>query len=215
VLVGSGPEEASARALAASLGVADRVEIQPWRAASEVAEIYRLAHVVLVPSVPTETWTEQFGRVIVEGHASGAVVAGYASGTIPEVSAGVAAVVEPGDRDALGDGVLTLTRDPELWADFRARGVELSRTRTWARVAERQAELYCRVAAGEAARHRLPRSPRGRRRAARAEFGPTAPLRAGVRPFAVPLLRRRGVFSAALGSLIDAGSEFAARLPRT
>ena len=56
-----------ARARAAALGLADRLELLPWRPASELADIYRGTHVVLVPSRPTTTWVEQFGRVIVEG----------------------------------------------------------------------------------------------------------------------------------------------------
>ena len=53
---------------------------------ADLATRYRSTHVVLVPSVSTPTWVEQFGRVIVEAQASGAVVAGYASGAIPRSS---------------------------------------------------------------------------------------------------------------------------------
>ena len=79
---GLGAEVAPARELAGQLGVGDRLEVQPWLDLHAAAELYRRAHVVLVPSAPTETWTEQFGRVIVEAQASGAVVAGYATGSI-------------------------------------------------------------------------------------------------------------------------------------
>jgi len=215
VLAGGGPEEGTARELAAALGVADRVEIDPWRPAAELAEVYRRTHVVLVPSVATETWVEQFGRVIVEAHASGAVVAGYASGSIPEVAGGAAVLADAGDTAQLADRVVALLADPSEYSRLREQGLALSRSRAWAQVAERQAELYRRVLAGEVERVPLPRSPRERRALARAEFGPTAATTAGTRPFALPLLRRGGALPAAFGTAVDATAELAAwLLPR-
>ncbi len=81
LVVGQGPEEQTALDLAASLGIGDRLEILPWQPAEQLAAIYRRTHVVLVPSRPTETWVEQFGRVIIEvpAQASGAVVADTAA----------------------------------------------------------------------------------------------------------------------------------------
>jgi glycosyltransferase involved in cell wall biosynthesis len=212
VLAGSGPEEWQARELAEGLGIADRVEIEPWRPASELAELYRRAHLVLVPSHATATWVEQFGRVIVEAHASGAVVAGYASGSITEVAGDAAVLADPGNATQLAERVVTVLGDLDEYARLRARGLVLCRTRTWAHVAERQAELYRRVIAGELERLPLPRSPRERRAKARAEFGPPAATTAGVRPFALPLLRRGGAAAAALAAVIDAATEAYARL---
>jgi glycosyltransferase involved in cell wall biosynthesis len=212
LLAGSGPEERPARELAAVLGVADRLQVELWRPASELAELYRRAHVVLVPSVATPTWVEQFGRVIVEAHASGAVVAGYASGSIPEVAGEAAVLADPGNATQLAERVVTVLGDLDEYARLRARGLALCRTRTWAHVAERQADLYRRVIAGELERLPLPRSPRQRRAVARAEFGPTAATTSDTRPFALPLLRRGGPAASALSALIDAANESYARL---
>ena len=212
VVAGSGPEEGPVRELAAALGLADRVEVEPWRSAAELAELYRRVHVVLVPSVATATWVEQFGRVIVEAQASGAVVAGYASGSIPEVAGDAAVLADPGNATQLAEGVVALLDDPARYARLRELGLGLSRARTWAQVAARQAALYRRVAAGETGRVPLPRSPRKRRALARAEFGATAATTAGTRPFALPLLRRGGGAAAALAALADMTSESYARL---
>lgn len=214
VVVGRGPEEASVRARAAALGVADRLELVPWQEAADLAATYQTAHIVLVPSRPTETWVEQFGRVIVEAQASGAVVAGYASGAIPEVAGDAAILAEVGAVSQLADRVVELATDPAAYARLRERGLEMSRVRTWTRVAERQAALYRRVVNGDAPRISLPPSPRKRRAAARAEFGPTAATTAGTRPFAVPILRRGGLLAAGLGRVIDEGAELAARTRR-
>ncbi len=214
VVVGSGPEEATARARARALGVGDRVEIVPWQPTDALAATYRSAHFVLVPSRPTETWVEQFGRMIVEAHASGAVVAGYASGSIPEVSAGAAILVPVGAVAELADRILEVAGDAAAYDDLRRRGFALCAERTWEQVAGRQAELYRRVAAGDVPQLDLPRSPKARRAAARAEFGPTAATTAGVRPFALPVLRKGGVVPSVLGGVIDLGSEIAARVRR-
>lgn len=212
VVVGSGPEEQTVMSLAEALGVTKRLELISWRPAEELAAIYRAAHVVLVPSVPTYTWTEQFGRVIVEAHASGAVVAAYATGSISEVG-GEPTVLSPRmDATSLANTVVELISNAEEYERRRAAGVALAAERTWERVAERQAELYRRVAAGDIDRVPLPRSPRLRRVAARAEFGASAPTRAGLRPFALPILRRGGYLPAALGALVDAGAELQAGL---
>lgn len=215
VIVGSGPEANPARALADSLRVGDRLEVESWRPADELADIYRRAHVVLVPSVATSTWTEQFGRVIIEAQACGAIVAAYASGAIPEVVAGTGVVVAPGDVSALGTALVRLVEEAEGYAEHRSRGLQLAQTRTWDRVAAMQAALYHQVTRQDAQpRPAMPLSPRERRAAATAEFGAAAPLSAGARPFALPLLRRGGVGARALGFVADAAGEARAALLR-
>ena len=150
--------------------------------------------------------------MIVEAQACGAVVAGYASGAIPEVAGEPAILTDVGAVAELGDRVAALASDPAGYADRRAQGIELSRTRTWAQVAARQADLYRRVTAGDVPHLELPSSPRRRRELARAEFGPTASTTAGARPFALPLLRRGGRLQDALAWLLDAGTELASRV---
>jgi glycosyltransferase involved in cell wall biosynthesis len=210
VLVGAGPEEHRAQQLAEQLGLGDRLESVPWASPADVAGTCRRAHIVLVPSMPTETWTEQFGRVIVEAQASGAVVAGYDTGSIAEVGGAAAVLVKGGDVSALADAVSGLVQDPGEYEMRRERGLQSSATRTWHEVAARQVELYELVATGSECLQ-LPASPRLRREAARAEFGPTAPTMAGIRPFALPVLRRGGRFASGAGRMIDAIAESKAR----
>ena len=211
VIVGDGPERSRALDLADFLGVSDRVEIVPWQFGSELASIYRRCHIVLVPSKPTLTWVEQFGRVIVEAQASGAVVAAYASGSIAEVAGGAALLTEVGEEDKLASWVADLLDSPVEFAALRDRGLKLARERSWGQVAARQARLYECAAAGAVPRPPRPRSPAARREAAREEFGPPAATGAGKRPFAAPLLRRGGVLVSSVEWLLDTGAELAAR----
>jgi glycosyltransferase involved in cell wall biosynthesis len=212
IVIGQGPEEMRARELAISLGVADRVEIKAWKQGSELASAYRMAHIVLLPSVPTSTWVEQFGRVIVEAQASGAVVAGYANGSIPEVAGDAGLLVPTGEVEQLAESVIRVTSDPDEFARKRDAGRRRAASRTWRAVAGRQAYLYRTVHTGKPTQLDLPRSPRWRRAAARSEFGPTASTLGGVRPFALPLLRRNNAAARALGGVIDAVGELAAHL---
>jgi glycosyltransferase involved in cell wall biosynthesis len=210
VVCGEGPERVVAQRLAASLGVADRVELRGWQPGPSLAAAYRTAHVVLVPSRPT-TVAEQFGRVIVEAQASGAVVAGYACGAISEVGGDAAVIVPLGNVDSLIASIARLVVDPSEFARRRDCGQSKTATRTWRAVAAQQASLYERVRCDPRPRGDLPRSPRRRREVARAEFGETASTPAGRRPFALPLLRRGGLISRLLAIVIDACAEFAAR----
>jgi glycosyltransferase involved in cell wall biosynthesis len=207
VIFGEGPAERRARELAVSLGVSERVEFRGWQGAFELASAYRTAHVLLVPSRPS-TVAEQFGRVIVEAQASGAVVAGYDCGAIAEVAGEAGVVVSVGDVAALAERVARVVDDPADFARRREDGRHQAAARTWQAVAARQLDLYRDVqgAAGSPALA-LPRSPRQRRALARSEFGPTAVTPAGERPFALPLLQRGGRGAAALGVVIDAAAE--------
>lgn len=146
---------------------------------------------------------EQFGRVIVEAQASGAVVAGYACGAIPEVAGQAAIVVPIGEVDQLAESVSRLVVHTADFTRRREAGQRQALERTWNAVAERQLELYRQVRAEPRFVLRLPRSPRQKRRIARAEFGPTASTPAGARPFALPLLRRGGSVPRLLATLID------------
>jgi glycosyltransferase involved in cell wall biosynthesis len=203
VLVGSGPESSHALRLATDLGLDGRVELHEWAPSGKVAEHYRRCHLVLVPSTATVTWAEQFGRVIVEAQACGAVVVGYASGSIPEVGGEAAVLVPEGRVDQLADAVVEVTTDEAAWARRRTLSEELAATRTWRSVAARQLDLYQRVLANPADEVLLPRGRAARRKHARQEFGPPATTPAGDHPFAIWPLRNGGRFARLLEGAVD------------
>jgi glycosyltransferase involved in cell wall biosynthesis len=212
VISGQGPDVKPARAFAASLGLSKRVEFKAWQTGPELAADYRASHFVLVPSRPTFRWVEQFGRVIDEAQASGAIVAAYANGAIPDVAGEAGILVETGAVEELAAGVARVISDPDEFSRRREQGQLQASSRTWARVAADHLALYQEVLSGTPPRIALASSPRERRAAARAEFGPTAATPAGERPFALPLLRRGGPLPRALGYVIDAAVELRARL---
>ena len=212
IISGTGPEEASARELARTLKVLDRIDFLGWQSPSELASAFRLAHFVLVPSRPTESWAEQFGRVIIEARASGAVVAAYASGAIPEVAAGAGLLVPTGDFAQLAACIVEAWTNPEEYTRRREEGMALSGRNTWAHIADRQFNLYRSVCDGNRVRKSLPHSPQRRRAAARVEFGSTVETVGGPRPFALRYLRQSRVGVSEMEWLLDMGGELAARI---
>lgn len=210
VVVGRGPEEVAARSLVAELDLTGQVELLPWTDVEGLAEHYRASHVTLLPSTATRTWVEQFGRVILEAQAAGSIVVGYASGSIPEVAAGLALLAPEGDTAALAAHVVQLSRDENEYRALRAGGLERAEGASWAVVAERQAALYQRVLDG------VPRLPgeQASRHSAVEEFGPPAQVAGGGRPFALPVLREDRRWTRALAAGVDAASQMGQALRR-
>lgn len=81
LVIGDGPERARSEARAASAGIPARFlgavthdEVPAW---------LRACALVVVPSKPTATWTEQFGRVPIEANAAGVPVIVSDAGELP------------------------------------------------------------------------------------------------------------------------------------
>lgn len=153
-ITGDGPQRDELEALAAHLGIADRVAFLGFADGEELGDRYRRLDVVAVPSIPWPGWLEQFCRVAVEAMASGVPVVASRSGAIPDVVGDSGILVEPGDPHALRDGI-----DDALarWPDLREKGLVRAEDFTWERVAEQHLALYREVApVSDAGRGRAP-----------------------------------------------------------
>lgn len=132
VMVGPRHEHAAAlRSLAHSLGVADRVDDLADLSDHALAQTYRNAVALLVPSRE-----EGFGLVIIEAMAAGTPVIVVDAPPLPEVAGGAAAIVPLDDDAAMAAAIRTLDRGA-----LRARGLERARAFTWAKAAEQTAKL--------------------------------------------------------------------------
>jgi glycosyltransferase involved in cell wall biosynthesis len=97
LLVGAGRERERLRRYAEALGIGERLEIRaaPY---DEMPAIFGRARAVVLASLATPSWEEQFGMVLAEALAAGAPVLASRSGAIPEVLAGSSArLFDPGD----------------------------------------------------------------------------------------------------------------------
>lgn len=96
LLVGDGPERGRLLRYADELGLGGRVEIRavPY---AEMPAVFAAASCVVLGSLATPVWEEQFGMVLAEAMAAGAPILASASGAIPEVLGPSARLFAPGD----------------------------------------------------------------------------------------------------------------------
>jgi D-inositol-3-phosphate glycosyltransferase len=143
-----GGERGRLQSLARSLGVSDRVTFLGAVSHAELADLYAVADVCVVPSR-----TETFGLVALEAQASGLpVVASAVGGLLDIVDDGVTGYLVSGrDADDFASRVARVLSDDAL----RRRMGEVARERaaqfTWARSVDRLQSLYDCVEAPEPA----------------------------------------------------------------
>jgi len=142
-LVGEGPEQPRLEALAAALGVRDRVTFTPWLSSAAMPDFYRSIDVLVLPSRRSPGWIEQFGRVLIEAMASGVACVGSDSGEIPHVIGDAGLVFPEDDARALAGALARLGRDAGLRRALgeagRARAIERF---SMARVVAETAAVY-------------------------------------------------------------------------
>jgi glycogen(starch) synthase len=121
VIAGDGAERANLEQRAATRGVADRVEFTGWVAADAMGTLVARATAVLVPSR-----LEGFGLVALEAALGGRPVIAARVGGLPEVVADgtTGILVDPGDADALAEGMVALMSNRERAARMGEQGRE-------------------------------------------------------------------------------------------
>jgi glycosyltransferase involved in cell wall biosynthesis len=120
LVVGDGPMRARAEARAADLrarfiGPVEHADVPAWYASMDI---------VAIPSRATETWKEQFGRVVIESNAASVPVVVSDSGELPATVAatGGGLVVPEGDVGALAHALGALASDPARRAELGTAG---------------------------------------------------------------------------------------------
>ncbi len=129
VFVGDGESLEDMRALAAELGIADRVTFAGWRYDDDIRQILSTCDVCLAPDPPSPLNDVSTMIKIPEYLAMGCAVASYDL-TESRVSAGDAAeYATPGDPEALGAAVARLLDDPGRRAAMARAGQDDVRDR--------------------------------------------------------------------------------------
>lgn len=111
------PYEAQLRALAAELGVAERVRFPDWLAESELEGLYALSSAFVLPSL-----IEGFGLPVLEAMQRGLPVACANTSALPEVAGDAALLFDPESQEEIDRAVGRLLEDQRLADDLRARG---------------------------------------------------------------------------------------------
>jgi glycosyltransferase involved in cell wall biosynthesis len=83
--------------------------------------IHNCADIFVLPSLPTPSWQEQFGYVLIESMACGKPVISTCTGSIAEVVGDTGILVPPNDFTALSRAMEDLATTPAMWKTLGSR----------------------------------------------------------------------------------------------
>lgn len=141
-VVGDGAHGEALREQATRAGLQDRVRFRGFVDHGALPALYRSFDVLVVPSLPTPSWEEQFCRVAVEAMACGVPVVASASGALPEVVGPGGVLFRPGDAGDLRAVLHDLDRDPVRRAELSRTAKASAHRFRWEAVADRHRALY-------------------------------------------------------------------------
>jgi glycosyltransferase involved in cell wall biosynthesis len=148
VMVGSGPQREPGEALAARLGIAERVEWRGFVSEEEKRRILGESRLFVAPS-----YEEGWGISVCEALASGLPVAAYTLSVLDELFGSAYLGVEPGDVNGLARLITELLTDDGLVERLSRTGPEVASRYDVSRVADDELALIlarrARVAAEE------------------------------------------------------------------
>ena len=116
------------------LGLEPRVEFAGYVEHEGLASLYRGAACLVFPSR-----YEGFGLPVLEAMASGTPVVATTAGAVPEIAGDAAVLVEPGDPEALAEGIRQALADRERLV---AAGLDRASRFTWAETARLTLAVY-------------------------------------------------------------------------
>lgn len=119
VIIGDGPFAPALREVAARSLAPGRIRFVPQVKSREIAHWLRAIDCLCLPSLTRPNWKEQFGRILIEAMAAGAVCVGSDSGEIPNVIANAGLVFPEGNVGALADRINSLAGDQALLTSLR------------------------------------------------------------------------------------------------
>jgi glycosyltransferase involved in cell wall biosynthesis len=130
VIGANDPRYPEARIRAKQLGLQEAVQWDGYVTGPDLVTAYRRAALFVFPSL-----YEGFGLPVLEAMACGAPVVCSHCGSLPEVAADAACLIDPENPEALATAMDRVLSNPELAADLSARGLHRAAQFTWARTA--------------------------------------------------------------------------------
>lgn len=141
-IAGEGAEQNALQALAATLGIAERVQWVGKIDSEAMVAFYQSLDLFVLPSRTQPNWKEQFGRVLIEAMACAICVIGTDSGEIPHVLGEAGAIVPEDDVEGLRQQLQRLLDDSTQRDQLGAAGrTRVLHNYTMASIAE--ATLHC------------------------------------------------------------------------
>jgi glycosyltransferase involved in cell wall biosynthesis len=138
IVVAKGTDNRTTQRLISTLGIRDYVKFIDEIDTLELVNQYRLASVVIVPSV-----YEGFGLPAAEAMACGAPTVSTTAGALPEVVGDAGILVPPADVKALVNAISALVVNPDKRKHLSAIGRRrIVQTFNWGNTAKNTAEVY-------------------------------------------------------------------------
>lgn len=122
--IGSGPFEEELRGAVHKAGLTADVTFIEAMAPTALAKEFCRLNVLVLPSLTTAVWKEQFGRVLTEAMASKIPVIGSDSGAIPEVIGDAGLIFPEGNAQALAHCLSQLWSSPLRCQELADRGFQ-------------------------------------------------------------------------------------------
>jgi glycosyltransferase involved in cell wall biosynthesis len=142
-MIGAGSELDALRTEASTAAISSQVEFAGALSQDEVLQRIAGLDVVLIPSLTTAHWKEQFGRVAAQAMAHSAAVIASDSGSLREVVADAGVLVPEGDVDGFARELRLLLEEPRHRAELSARGrVRAVEHFSWNVVADKADRMY-------------------------------------------------------------------------
>ncbi|HUO58254.1 MAG TPA: glycosyltransferase [bacterium] len=124
LLVGNGSLRQELEQKAAELGVDGRTKFIPAMSQQKLPDYLNSMDVLVLPSLTTLKWKEQFGRVLIEAQACGVPVIGSDSGAIPEVIGKAGLIFKEADTGELAKGLRRLAASKSLRKKLALAGIK-------------------------------------------------------------------------------------------
>lgn len=118
IFIGNGKEKVNLMRIAKEHGLSDSVHFVNHAPNDMVRSLYKEARALILASMPTSLWQEQFGFVLAEAICSGCPVISTYSGAIPEVIENAGLLFSPGNPVELKKKLLEL-EDPMLCQELK------------------------------------------------------------------------------------------------
>lgn len=123
-IVGVGTLLSSIKQKVMRLNLQDKVVFYSHIAREKIPEFLNKMDILVLPSVTSKNWKEQFGRVIIESFASKVVVVGSDSGAIPEVVGDAGIIFKENNPKDLSNKLKELMEDNDLFIKYLNKGYE-------------------------------------------------------------------------------------------
>jgi glycosyltransferase involved in cell wall biosynthesis len=142
LIIGSGDKD-KFKKIADGFGIADRVVFLDAIPNYQLPDIYSKIDIMVLPSMTTDRWKEQFGRVLIEAMACGVAVVGSSSGEIPNIIGEAGFIFQEGNLSALSKILKELVSDSNLREKTGKRGRNrVLQKFTWSSITERLCSIY-------------------------------------------------------------------------